>query len=354
MLLSKTNDLAECSMDSKSIIYISDLEIGFAPAAKRGLFYPLINLTVEKGDFIALVGKNGIGKSTFLRTIACLQPPLAGEINILGKPFKDYNRVNFAKTVSFIPAEPIHAANMTVFEFVSLARYPYNGWFGSIEQSDRELIHSALENVRLSAFVNRELDSLSDGERQRAMIAFAIAQDSEIILMDEPTAFIDLPSKFEIVHLLKELTLKGKTVIFSTHDLHTAIRMVDTIWLMLEDGFRVGPPEELALNGSLNKLFENTEIYLDLKSGNFLSRQESTLKVKVISDNEIYLTWTTHALERLGFKVIYDVDESIPVVICKMEENLWIWEYNFSSILSRFDSISKLCKFLKSNVKSTL
>ena len=335
-------------MESTTIIDITDLEIGFNPAAKKGSFYPLISMSVAKGDFIALVGRNGVGKSTFLRSIARLQSSLSGEVKILGRSFEEFNAADFAKTISFIPAEPIHAANMTVFDFVSLARYPYNGWFGSIGQSDKEIIHSALESVNLLTFFDRDLDNLSDGERQRAMIAFAIAQDSEIILMDEPTAFIDLPSKFEIVHLLKDLTLKGKTVIFSTHDLHTAIREVDTIWLMLKDGFKVGPPEELALNGSMNKLFERTDIYLDLKSGGFLSRREPTQIVGLSADNDIYLTWTTHALERLGFKVVYELDDSIPFVSCKNDANSWTWEYHDTSKSSKFDSISGLCNFLKS------
>ena len=331
------------------IIDIIDLEIGYTKTAKSNLFYPPINISVTKGDFIALVGRNGVGKSTFLRSISRHQPSLSGDVKISEVPFMSIERSELAKMVSYIPAEPIHAANMTVFEFVSLARYPYNGWFGAIGRYDKELIHSALESVSMTSFRNREIDYLSDGERQRAMIAFAVAQDCDIVLMDEPTAFIDLPSKFEIVHLLKELTLKGKTVIFSTHDLHTAIREVDTIWLMLNDGFKVGSPEDLALNNSLNRLFDRTDIYLDLKSGDFLSRKESNRSINLISENEIYYTWTKHALERLGFSIVIGEDCSIPIVECIEQDNCWAWILTSNGKTIKFDSISNLCSYLKIN-----
>lgn len=329
------------------IIDIVNLEIGFDLTAKSNPFYPTINVSASKGDFIALLGRNGVGKSTFMRTIARLQPPISGDIKILGNSFNKIERVEFSRRLSYIPAEPIHAANMTVYDFVSLARHPYNGWFGVIGQLDKEIIHSALEHVNLLSFSNRELDTLSDGERQKAMIAFAFAQDSDIVLMDEPTAFIDLPAKYEIVQLLKELTLKGKTVIFSTHDLHTAIREVDTLWLMLNDGLMVDSPEDLALNGSLNRLFNGTDIYLDLVTGGFLTKRKPSKTITLIVENEIYYTWTKRALERLGFVVIPEVNNSSQVVKCTSFDNKNQWLIIQNSEEIRFDSITKLCNYFK-------
>ncbi len=334
-------------MLANPIIEIENLEIGFDLTAKSDLFYPLINLSASKGDFIALLGRNGVGKSTFLRSFARTQPCISGDVKIMGTSFTKIERVEYSRLLSFIPAEPIHAANMTVYDFVSLARYPYNGWFGGIGHSDKEIIHLALEHVNMLSFSNRELDTLSDGERQKAMIAFAFAQDSEIILMDEPTAFIDLPAKYEIVRLLKELTLAGKTVIFSTHDLHTAIREVDTIWLMLNDGMLIASPEDLALNGSLNRLFDGTDIYLDLASGGFLSKRVLIKEVNLIADNEIYYTWTKRALERLGFLVITEVNDSILNIKCAYKDSSYFWELKNSTTTLCFDSISKLSTFLK-------
>lgn len=334
-------------MISNSIIDIINLEIGF-DLNQTSPFYPLINVSANEGDFIALLGRNGVGKSTFLRSIARLQPHIAGDIKIMGDSFQKIERVEFSKKLSFIPAEPIHAANMTVYEFISLARYPYNGWFGVIGDTDKEIIHSALEHVNLLNFSNRELDTLSDGERQKAMIAFAIAQDSEIVLMDEPTAFIDLPAKYEIVRLLKELSLKGKTVIFSTHDLHTAIREVDTIWLMLDDGLTLGSPEDLALNGDINRLFDGTDLFLDLSSGGFLSKKTPNKKINLFADNEIYHSWTKRALERIGYLVISESDDSVPLIKCAYTGVKYLWTFKYNSQTVEFDCISQLSNYLKS------
>jgi iron complex transport system ATP-binding protein len=330
-----------------SILDIVNLEIGFDLKTKSMPFYPLVNVSSTKGDFIALLGRNGIGKSTFLRSIARIQPFIAGDVRIKGTSINRIERIEFSKKLSFIPAEPIHAANMTVLEFVTLARYPYNGWFGAISNSDREMIHSALEHVSMQNFSNRELDTLSDGERQKAMIAFAFAQDSEIILMDEPTAFIDLPAKYEVVRLLKDLTLRGKTVIFSTHDLHTAIREVDTIWLMLKDGLKVGSPEDLALDSTLNRLFDGTDIYLDSITGGFFSKRVSSKRISLSADNEIYFIWTKRALERIGFTVVAEVDDLNPTINCSYIENKWKWNVNYNSSNFNFENISKLCNYLK-------
>lgn len=334
-------------MIQKPIIDITNLRIGFDASAKSELFYPLINTSALKGDFIALIGRNGVGKSTFLRTIARLQPSISGDVIIKGRPYKEVERSEFSKTLSFIPAEPIHAANMSVLEFVTIARYPYKGWFGSISNEDRDIVHHAIDSVNLINFSQRELDSLSDGERQRAMIAFAIAQDSDIVLMDEPTAFIDLPSKYEIVKLLKELTRKGKTVIFSTHDLHTAIREVDTIWLMLDDGLTCGAPEDLALNNTLNRLFENTEVYLDFSTGTFLHKTLSNWTIGLTADSDNHYIWTKRALERIGYSVISEGNSINDQVKCYSKDNCLYWEVSNGSSTVEFKNINQLCKYLK-------
>lgn len=334
-------------MSNSQLIEIVDLLIGFDVSEKSEKLYPYINISASKGELIALVGRNGVGKSTFLRTVARLQPAISGEVKVLGNSFKSIESSQFSQIVSFIPAEPIHAANMTVFEFVKIARYPYHGWFGNITTRDKEMIHLAIESVNLTKFVQRELDSLSDGERQRAMIAFAIAQDSQVILMDEPTAFIDLPNKFEIVRLLKELASKGKTVIFSTHDLHTALREVDNIWLMLPNFMVSGSPEDLALNGSLNMLLEGSNVYLDLKTGGFISKNTGNRKINLKSGDDLYFEWTKHALERLGFTLTATESKEIPEVECLKKDNAWIWVYMYKEDTKQFESITSLSTYLR-------
>jgi len=334
-------------MIQKPIIDITNLRIGFDISAKSELFYPLINASAYNGDFIALIGRNGVGKSTFLRSIARLQPIISGDVLIKGVPYRNIERSEFSKILSFIPAEPIHAANMNVSEFVAIARYPYKGWFGSISNEDKDIVNQAIESVNLINLSHRELDSLSDGERQRAMIAFALAQDSDIILMDEPTAFIDLPSKYEIVKLLKNLSLKGKTVIFSTHDLHTAIREVDTIWLMLDDGLICGAPEDLALSNTLNRLFENTEVYLDFSTGTFLHKTASNWTIGLTAENDNHYIWTKRALERIGYEVVSSEIPNNDQVKCYSKDNYLCWEVSNGSSVVEFKNINQLCKYLK-------
>jgi len=334
-------------MIQKPIIDITDLRIGFDFSAKSELFYPLITASTFKGDFIALIGRNGVGKSTFLRSIARLQPIISGDVFIKGQPYRGIGRSEYSKILSFIPAEPIHAANMSISEFVAIARYPYKGWFGSISNEDKDIINHAIESVNLINLSNRELDSLSDGERQRAMVAFALAQDSDIILMDEPTAFIDLPSKYEIVKLLKDLSLKGKTVVFSTHDLHTAIREVDTIWLMLDDGLTCGAPEDLALNNTLNRLFENSEVYLDFSTGTFLHKTTSNWTLGLTADSDNHYIWTKRALERIGYSITSEENSNNDQVKCFLKDNCLSWEVSNGTSVVEFKSINQLCKYLK-------
>lgn len=250
-----------------SKIEIVNLVIGYED--KDSSTFPIVNAAISQGELIGVIGRNGVGKSTLLRTIARMQPKKSGEILIDGRSITLFQSADLSRLISFIPAEPIHAPNMTVFEFISLARYPYHGWFETLDDVDITKINSAIECVYITHLINREIDSLSDGERQRAMIAFALAQDTDIILMDEPTAFLDLPTKFEIVHLLKDLTINGKTILFSTHDLQTSFNLVDKYWMMLKDEILFGTPLELAGSGGFNEFFQGTNIFFDTATGNF-------------------------------------------------------------------------------------
>jgi iron complex transport system ATP-binding protein len=265
-------------MDRTSIIELINLEIGYSDRYIPSNQFPIINKSIVRGELIGLIGRNGVGKSTLLRTITNLQLKKSGEILLNGKPIDLIDNQELSHLISYIPAEPVHAPNMTVKEFISLARYPYHGWFESLDKTDWAVIHSSIDIVHIKHLMEREIDSLSDGERQRAMIAFALSQDTDIILMDEPTAFLDLPTKFEIIHLLKELSLKGKTIIFSTHDLQTSFQEVDKFWLMLRDEIISGSPMELAKSGAYNKFFEGTNVFFDTNTGNFASFNQGTNK----------------------------------------------------------------------------
>ncbi|MBR5829866.1 MAG: ABC transporter ATP-binding protein [Tidjanibacter sp.] len=221
------------------------------------------------GELTALIGRNGTGKSTLLRTIAALAKPQKGTITIAGKDVASLSMREVASQISFVSTDDVRVQNLHVWDVVSLGRAPYTNWVGRLTEEDRAKVEESLRLVGMEAFREASMESLSDGERQRVMIARALAQDTPIILLDEPTAFLDLPNKYEICLLLKELAHKeGKCILFSTHDLSIAIELCDTI-AMIEGGkFHYGTAEMLIENGDLGRIFERTQIEFDRERGN--------------------------------------------------------------------------------------
>jgi len=214
-----------------------------------------------------LIGRNGIGKSTLLRSIIGLQPVYEGKICINGENLSDIPRLDLAKMIGYISTEMIRVSNMTVSDLVTLGRFPHTNWIGAIDSKSREAINRAITRSGMGNLVDRYISELSDGERQRGMIARLLAQDAGIMVMDEPTAFLDLPGKLEIMNLIKSLSLSGKTIIFSTHDINIALKLADRIWMMLKDTLIEGTPDELIENGAFESLFEPNEPDSDLYSG---------------------------------------------------------------------------------------
>ena len=216
------------------------------------------------GEFTALIGRNGTGKSTLLRTIAALNRPLKGEVWLSGRPLAELSSREIAARISFVSTDEVRVTNLKVADVVGLGRAPYTNWFGTLADDDRRRVSEALALVGMSGFARKSMDTLSDGERQRVMIARALAQDTPVILLDEPTAFLDLPNKYEICLLLRELAHKqGKCILFSTHDLSIALEMCDTI-AMIDDGrFYYGTAAGLIAEGTIQHLFDDTSICFD-------------------------------------------------------------------------------------------
>ncbi len=216
------------------------------------------------GEFTALIGRNGTGKSTLLRTIAGLTRPLAGEVVVDGRRLADMTAREIASQISFVSTEEVRITNLKVADVVGLGRAPYTNWIGSLGREDRDKVRESLELVGMAGFAHKAMDTLSDGERQRVMIARALAQDTPIILLDEPTAYLDLPNRYEICLLLRELAhTQGKSIIFSTHDLSIALELCDTL-AMIEGGrFFYGTAEALTVGGEIQRLFEGTQLRFD-------------------------------------------------------------------------------------------
>lgn len=216
------------------------------------------------GCFTALVGRNGTGKSTLLRTVATLSRPLGGYVTIGGLRIDSLTRRKAAELVGFVSTDEVKVENMRVYDMVALGRTPYTNWVGSLTATDEQAVRQAISRVGMEEFAEKCISTLSDGERQRAMIARALAQDTPVILLDEPTAFLDLPNKYEIGLLLRMLAHEeGKCVVCSTHDLAVAIELCDEAAIIEHCGITCGSIATLADNGAFARLFEGSAVEFD-------------------------------------------------------------------------------------------
>jgi iron complex transport system ATP-binding protein len=286
--------------ESNDILRTMNLDIGYSGKQQEPV-YNNINVSAGKGEIIAALGQNGIGKSTLLRTLVQLQKPIGGSILFKNVDLYHYKRKELARSIGFVSTEIIQVSNLTLFDLVGLGRFPHTNWLGRLTEQDISLVREAIRQVALEDLMYKHINEVSDGERQRAMIARTLAQDTEIIILDEPTAFLDLPNRYEIIHLLTELSrVKGKTIIFSTHDLNIAIQEADKVWLMLPDGIVTGSPEDLVLNHSFKSIFERTRLQFDEQKGEIRMNRESGRKIHLDGEG-ITAHWTHRALERLGY-----------------------------------------------------
>ena len=230
-----------------------------------------INATLQGGELTCLLGPNGAGKSTLLRTLSAFLPAVSGQIFLLGRKLSDYTDKELSKVIGVVLTEKPDVRNMTVYDMVGLGRSPYTGFWGNLHDEDRRIVDEAIEMVGIGPLRDRLIQTLSDGERQKVMIAKALAQQTPVIFLDEPTAFLDFPSKVEIMQLLHRLSrTMGKTIFLSTHDLDLALQMADKIWLLDKSkGVHIGTPQELALNGVISDFFVRKGISFDASSLQF-------------------------------------------------------------------------------------
>lgn len=238
------------------------------------------------GRLICLLGPNGAGKSTLLRTLAGFQPPLAGDIIIMGRSIREYTPKELAKCMSVVLTEKPLLENMEVEALVGIGRSPYTDFWGRMDDEDKAAVERAITLTGIEGLRHRQVQSLSDGERQKVMIAKAFAQETPIIFLDEPTAFLDYPSKVEIMMLLYSLAHKlHKTIFMSTHDLDMALQLSDLIWLIdKKEGIRTGTHRELSESGDLERYFVRPGIRFDRGDGLF--KIDFSYRRSLIDDEE--------------------------------------------------------------------
>jgi len=265
-----------------------------------------IDLKLEAGEFTCLLGPNGAGKSTLMRTIAGMQPPLAGRLRIDGQDLLEISSRERARLFAVVLTERVTAGLLTSYALVSLGRHPHTNWLGRLTEKDHEIIRSAFDLAGATILAPRFVSELSDGERQRVMLARALAQEPRLMILDEITAFLDLPRRVEIMSLLKRLARETRcAVLVSTHDLDLALRNADCVWLLGNDGkLRSGAPEDLVLSGALAASFSDEGIDFDPLRGVLQARKMDGAPVMLVGEQSVHREWTQRALERCGFRVV--------------------------------------------------
>ena len=323
-----------------SVLSTHNLSIGYAKKRNKALVQSGLNLKLQAGELVCLIGPNGTGKSTLLRTLAGLQKPLDGKIKIDNQELEKLSQHAKAMLIALVLTDKIDIDNATVLDIVSFGRHPYSNWWGNTSDEDEQKVLESIAMVHLTHKKDVNLSELSDGERQRVMIAKALAQDTPIIMLDEPTAHLDLPNRVEIMLLLHKLAhTTNKAIILSTHELDMALQAADRIWLITnENGVESGVPEDLVFNGSFNRAFESKSYYFNADNGNFSMNYPLQRKIWV-EGNKTRMYWTLRALARAGYMVVPDAGFTITI-----NENSWILNgkelFTIREVLRELDEIS--------------
>ena len=287
----------------ETTIRLRDLSIGYPDKHNTKRVAEHLNASIHSGELTCLLGTNGVGKSTLLRTLSAFQPPLGGNIDLLDRPLSTYDDRQLATVIGVVLTEKSDIRNMTVEELVGLGRSPYTGFWGTLKESDRRIVHEAIARVRIEPLTQRMVHTLSDGERQKVMIAKALAQETPIIFLDE------------VMQLLHNLThTLQKTVFMSTHDLELALQIADKIWLMdRTNGIAIGTPEDLSLEGKLSSFFSRKGITYDTETGFFRIDTDYRREIHLQGHGSRY-AMVRKALQRNGIRADRHVaDDSLHI-----------------------------------------
>jgi iron complex transport system ATP-binding protein len=255
---------------NKVVLHTKNLTIGYTKRKLKIIVQENISISLESGKLIALIGKNGIGKSTFLKTITGIIPPISGEVELKNKNISTYEPNDLAQELSLVLTEALPQSNLTVYEIVALGRQPYTNWLGTLTDEDKNKIEEAISLTGISSFSHKKHYEVSDGQLQKVMIARALAQDTSLIILDEPTTHLDLVHKITLLKLLQKLAHEtNKTILYSTHDLDLAIQLADDMLVFTEEAIYNDQPCNLISNGIFEKIFSNENIQFDATLGKF-------------------------------------------------------------------------------------
>ncbi|MBC8052260.1 MAG: ABC transporter ATP-binding protein [Sphingobacteriaceae bacterium] len=323
-------------MEKQPLLKATNLSVGYRSGQKEKCVAGPLSVEMCEGQLICLLGPNGAGKSTLIRTLSGLQHALSGAVMIEGESITKLKPAQIARKLSLVLTDSVKSGNLDVFSLISLGRYPYSGWLGGLSENDKNIIQWAVESTHTEKFLDRKVGQLSDGECQKVMLARALAQDTPLIILDEPTAHLDLPSRIELMRLLHQLAKKTKKgILISTHELDLALQVADEIWLLKKDGsLESGSPESLVLNGTFESAFDKAGVLFDKTTGTFNIHQ-NTGKTITLLGNGAAAFWTKRALLRHGYTITESASAEIVAEVILSEKSLeWRLTINEDTFVS--------------------
>ena len=323
-----------------SILQATDLSLGYKKGKKSNIIAEQISFSLKKGKLTCLLGPNGVGKSTLIKTIMGQIPALKNQVYLDKKPTNSISIKDLSKKIAVVLTEKINSANLTVKQVVSLGRIPHTGWLGNLSLEDQQKIDKAIQSTHINYIEDRPMNELSDGQLQKVMIARALAQDGEILILDEPTAHLDLVNRFEIMHLLRDIAKnENKAVLVVTHDLDIAIDTADEFWLM-QCGLPLvcGSPEVLILQGKIDLLLPNDRLHFDKSDGKV--RDSAEFQYPHIDGPEDMVKWVKLALRK------NEIGTEINSITIKTEGSQISFYLSESTDIRKFDTITSLITHL--------
>lgn len=325
----------------KKLLEIKDLEIGYSLKEQKKVIQSHLNLSLNAGELICLIGPNGVGKSTFLKTLGRILPELSGDIIIDNTPISQINQQEFSRKLALVLTEQLDIPQMSAQDVISLGRYPYTGFWGNLQKQDLKIVLETAKNVGIEHLLNRSYVELSDGEKQKVMIAKALAQQTPLMLLDEPTAFLDFPTKSSLLIMLRKLARQNQMgIILSTHDIELALKTADQIWLFPEHQKMIGGiPEDLVIEGQILNVFKNKEMTFNIESGHFEKQFRPKFNLEVRGDNT-KANWLRKALIR---NEISPTGASNKYIVCDEEYHIFDQDQKIRST----QNIQELLHFLK-------
>lgn len=310
-----------------AILSLSNLSAGYRISRSHSrCVVGNISEEISAGELVCLIGPNGAGKSTLLRTTAAMQPALSGNVLLLGADVHRMAKRDLAKQLSVVLTTKMNVGQLTSWELAALGRMPFTNWSGSLSARDHSIVSVALRDADALQFGDKPVAELSDGERQKVLLARALAQEPRLMILDEITAFLDLPRRIEIMTILRELAHRdGKAIFLSTHDLELAISMADRLWILPKNESLVaGTPEDLVLNGTVARTFASEGLRFDAFKGNFVTTKTSRRQI-VFAGSGLGAIWTRRALERRGLSLTENTSGAQPVLSLSGTEGNYRW-----------------------------